>query len=455
MKKWLSFVIIFSVLLLSGCSLLMQTAQTSKPGQTKPQAKKTEPLEPWQKIKPEDFRAATTPEGMVKEGPGKYAGYDYDAAALQSELAKLPNGLSTDQLYNRLIYYLAENYKPIVDKLDHFDTSFEIRNKAPDDLRVQAPDAKKLNVAILLDASGSMAGKIDGKTKMEQAKEAIGRFASQLPDGTTVSLRVYGHKGTNQAKDKAMSCNSSEVVYPSGTYDAARFQQALGRFRPAGWTPLAKAIRDAQSDLAAHNGPNTENIVYIVSDGIETCGGDPVAAAQSLHQSNIQAVVNIIGFDVDNAGQKALQAVADAGGGEYSTAKDQQDLEMYLEEQYTQMWLAWNDWGNTNWLDVNDQYNAKWQRLELIAGYAGSQFDNKLQTERKHLDSALEFLDRKNKLQDGQYSELSNKIIDRYNALESYRQQRYDKLDQILTEKRDKLQAFIEQKQQEMQKKYE
>jgi Ca-activated chloride channel homolog len=60
---------------------------------------------------------------MVKEGPGKYAGYDYDAAALQSELAKLPNGLSTDQLYNQLIYYLAENYKPIVDQagpLRHF-----------------------------------------------------------------------------------------------------------------------------------------------------------------------------------------------------------------------------------------------------------------------------------------------------------------------------------------------
>jgi PBP1b-binding outer membrane lipoprotein LpoB len=80
-KKWLSFVIIFSVLLLSGCSLLIQAAQSPKLDQTKPQTKKTEPLEPWQKIKPEDFRAATTPEGMVNEGPGKYAGYDYDAAA--------------------------------------------------------------------------------------------------------------------------------------------------------------------------------------------------------------------------------------------------------------------------------------------------------------------------------------------------------------------------------------
>ena len=41
------------------------------------------------------------------------------------------------------------------------------------------------------------------------------------------------------------------------------------------------------------------NIVYIVSDGVETCDGDPVAAAKLLQADNIQAQVNIIGFDVD------------------------------------------------------------------------------------------------------------------------------------------------------------
>ena len=64
---------------------------------------------------------------------------------------------------------------------------------------------------------------------------------------------------------------------------------------------------------------NVENIIYVVSDGIETCGGDPVKAAQAAAISGYRAIVNIIGFDVDNAGQRALKKVAKAGGGKYTT----------------------------------------------------------------------------------------------------------------------------------------
>lgn len=56
-----------------------------------------------------------------------------------------------------------------------------------------------------------------------------------------------------------------------------------------------------------------QNIIYVVSDGIETCDGDSAKEAKELHDSNIKAVVNIIGFDVDSAGQKQLLSVAEAG----------------------------------------------------------------------------------------------------------------------------------------------
>lgn len=58
------------------------------------------------------------------------------------------------------------------------------------------------NIAILLDASGSMAQKIGGKTKMDLAKEAVNQFVSSMPEGSNVSLRVYGHKGSNSDNDK-------------------------------------------------------------------------------------------------------------------------------------------------------------------------------------------------------------------------------------------------------------
>ena len=83
-----------------------------------------------------------------------------------------------------------------------------------------------------------------------------------------------------------------------------------------------------------------ENIIYVVSDGIETCGGDPVKAAKELHQSEIQAIVNIIGFDVDNAGQRALKKVAEAGGGKYTTVNTGEDLRKHLEEEYERLLMS-------------------------------------------------------------------------------------------------------------------
>lgn len=85
----------------------------------------------------------------------------------------------------------------------------------------------------------------------------------------------------------------------------------IERFQPTGWTPLALAIRSAQQDLSAQSA--AENIIYIVSDGIETCGGNAVKEAKTLHNSNVKAVVNMIGFDVNHAGQQTLQQVASLG----------------------------------------------------------------------------------------------------------------------------------------------
>ncbi len=86
-------------------------------------------------------------------------------------------------------------------------------------------------------------------------------------------------------------------------------------------------MKEAKKDLEEQQEENTENVMYIVSDGKKACGGDPVKVAKELNQSDIKAVVNIIGFDVDDQGQRALKAAAKAGGGrEYFSARDEEDL---------------------------------------------------------------------------------------------------------------------------------
>lgn len=199
------------------------------------------------------------------------------------------------------------------------------------------------NVEIVLDASGSMAGKIGDKTKMELAKEAIKEFAASLPAGATVSLRVYGHRGSNANEDKERSCSSSELVYTFQTYDPQKLDAALSQFAPTGWTPIANSLLLAGQDLAGFDASKNTNIIYLVSDGIETCDGNPVAVAKELSESQMMPLLNVIGFDVNAEGQKQLKEIARASQGLYAnvTNKEQFARELERAREIAAKWEKW------------------------------------------------------------------------------------------------------------------
>lgn len=170
-------------------------------------------------------------------------------------------------------------------------------------------------VVVALDASGSMAARAGGATKMDAAKHAASDFIASLPADTAVGLLAFGHRGSNRREDKAASCAAAEAVHPVGAIEPGAVQAALDGFDARGWTPLAAAIRAAGGMLPEGAGPTA---VYVVSDGEDTCGGDPVAAARALHEGGTRAVVNVIGFDLPAADRAQLRAVAEAGGGVFT-----------------------------------------------------------------------------------------------------------------------------------------
>ncbi|MDR0123853.1 MULTISPECIES: VWA domain-containing protein [Bacillus] len=188
------------------------------------------------------------------------------------------------------------------------------------------------HVVILLDLSGSMTQSLEGEKKIDIAKRSIQSFASILSEDTQVLLRVFGHEGTNKNAGKAVSCASSEAVYGFGTYEQTTFQQALNVYDPTGWTPLAKALTDTKQDFEDHQAEG-KNIVYVVSDGEETCGGSPSQAAKELHEDGIDTIVNIIGFDVNEKEAKSLKSVAKAGGGQYQPAANAEELKQILQQE--------------------------------------------------------------------------------------------------------------------------
>ncbi|MDR6226894.1 VWA domain-containing protein [Desmospora profundinema] len=322
--------------LATGCSLILgdslqdsqESPKNEKDGKTEEESQQeaAAPTPPQPHVELEDI--------LADEGIGRYAEDRYDKEKVKKELDALPEGLSDEEIYRELLALVGESYRSYMDTFDQLEQADYTQNYGELSVNAQEGERRKkeekntaasLRVEILLDASGSMAAKVDGGVKMDLAKEAIREFAESLPADASVSLRVYGHEGSNQKNDQALSCKKTEQVYSPGPYDPALFQKALDRFKPTGWTPLAGAIEAAEKDLLREPRPE-KTLVYIVSDGVETCGGDPAEAARSLHQSDIEAVVNIIGFDVDNQGQQQLKAVADAGGGSYRTVNDKHSL---------------------------------------------------------------------------------------------------------------------------------
>ena len=190
---------------------------------------------------------------------------------------------------------------------------------------LEQPDAIADEVIVALDSSGSMAGASGSVTKMDEARRAVSAYLSGLPQGMRGGLAVFGDIGDNRPASKAKSCAAPvRFAVPAGLLDPARVNAATATLRPAGWTPLAAAISSAARSFTV---PDTKRrMLFVVSDGIESCGGDPVAAARAA-RANANVVVNVIGFDVSAAGDiQALEAVAAAGGGRYIAARPGQLL---------------------------------------------------------------------------------------------------------------------------------
>lgn len=185
-------------------------------------------------------------------------------------------------------------------------------------------------VVILIDGSGSMAARIGGRTKLELAREAAMAFVDGLPPGVEASLLVFGQQGDNSAAGKARSCAGIDTLVPMTT-DRAALRGAAGRLRAVGWTPLAAALSRGQAMLERSETPG-EQLIYVVSDGEETCGGDPVDVARRINGGPTRAIVNIIGFGLPSREAAALQAVASAGGGRFTNLQTEAAIDRTLAE---------------------------------------------------------------------------------------------------------------------------
>jgi hypothetical protein len=196
-----------------------------------------------------------------------------------------------------------------------------------------------VNVELILDVSGSMAELIPGtdQTRMEAAQEALLAVIAQIPErpGLNVGLRVYGQAGSNLQSDQAVSCATTELLVPISGVDRGLLSQVVQGMQPTGWTPLARALEDASVDFAP--GESVTNAVIMVTDGEETCGGDPCAVAGALHAAGIELTTHVVGFALTPEQHEAVRCIAEQGGGELFAADDAAGLSEAVFTAFSQV----------------------------------------------------------------------------------------------------------------------
>jgi hypothetical protein len=174
-------------------------------------------------------------------------------------------------------------------------------------------------VEVVLDASGSMLKREGGKTRMALALSALEQMVQkELSAKTEFALRVFGHR-------QAGSCQSDLEIPLSALNKQVVSQKMAGiHAQNLAKTPIAASLDHVAQDLAGHKGPA---IVVLLTDGEETCGGDPRASIQRLIDAGTDVRINVVGFSIGDSGLKRLfEAWAQVGNGVFLDASTPEQL---------------------------------------------------------------------------------------------------------------------------------
>ncbi len=173
------------------------------------------------------------------------------------------------------------------------------------------------NVLFILDGSNSMWGQVDGTSKITTAKAVLVDLLKSLPGGTNVGIMAYGHRWEGNCKDV-------ELLVPIGPNNPGELARRIGTIQPKGKTPLTYALDQSLPLFASLKGQN--NYVVLVSDGKETCGGDPCQAAKKLAAAGVGVKIHVVGFDVSAAEKGQLECIAKEGKGRYFNAGNTEEF---------------------------------------------------------------------------------------------------------------------------------
>jgi len=205
------------------------------------------------------------------------------------------------------------------------------------------PEHQLTRILFILDGSQSMLSKWEDGNKMEVARELLSDMADSLSrvDNVELALRVYGHQKPVPPQD----CNDTKLEVPFSKRNIKKIKNKLRSIRPKGTTPIAHSL-----ELSIHDFPkcdNCRNIIILITDGIESCDGDPCAVSLQLQKKGIILKPFVIGIGLDEKFKETFNCV-----GRYYNATNKKRFKEILNVVVSQAL-------NSTTLQVNllDSYN--------------------------------------------------------------------------------------------------
>lgn len=186
----------------------------------------------------------------------------------------------------------------------------------------QAPE-----VVIVFDASGSMAVSMDATPDEIERWLESGKFLGNIErEPRRISL---ARRSTSNIIDKlpndmnislvaAADCRQVVASAPFPPSQRTELKNQINRIEPLGKTALAEALVQAGKLV---DGVERDAIILLVTDGEETCGGDPCAVANQLKESKPRLQINVV--DILNTGAGNCIA-ANTGGSVFAVNNTQE-----------------------------------------------------------------------------------------------------------------------------------
>jgi len=203
--------------------------------------------------------------------------------------------------------------------------SSEVRSTQGASAGVSAGGEEAGSIALILDASGSMLQRLGDQRRIDLAQAALTRLIdTRIAPGTPVALRVFGHLNPGGCE--------TELVAPLAPLDRARMGAQVRAIaaRNLAKTAIGASLAATAEDLAGVEG---RALIVLVTDGEETCGGDPEREIRKLKESGFDFALNIVGFAIDQAGlEQDFQRWAALGDGRYFSAANGDALTAMIQQ---------------------------------------------------------------------------------------------------------------------------